>query len=93
MGAAGIAETPVYLESGSRRTFAGAIDWPGWCRSGRDEASALEALLSYGPLCWPKNAILVRAGISRSVPIAPLGAPSKSGAITVFTHLRPVPLA
>ena len=40
---------PVYLEAGSKRTFAGAIDWPGWCRSGRDEASALEALVAYGP--------------------------------------------
>ncbi|HET9590939.1 MAG TPA: hypothetical protein VFO91_19260 [Anaerolineales bacterium] len=38
----------VYLESGKKRTFAGAIDWPGWCRSGRDEASALQALVEYG---------------------------------------------
>ena len=39
----------VYLEAGSQRTFAGAVDWPGWCRSGRDEPSALAALLDYGP--------------------------------------------
>ena len=39
----------VYLEVGQKRTFAGALDWPGWCRSGRDEASALQALLDYGP--------------------------------------------
>lgn len=39
----------VYLEIGKKRTFAGALDWPGWCRSGRDEASALQALLDYGP--------------------------------------------
>lgn len=39
----------VYLEVGGERTFAGAIDWPGWCRSGRDEAGALAALLAYGP--------------------------------------------
>lgn len=32
-----------------KRTFAGAIDWPGWCRSGRDEQSALQALFEYGP--------------------------------------------
>ena len=38
----------VYLEVGTKRTFAGAVDWPGWCRRGRDEASALEALLEYG---------------------------------------------
>ncbi len=37
---------PVYLEVGPRRIFAGAIDWPGWCRSGRDEETALEALVA-----------------------------------------------
>ncbi len=40
---------PVTLEGGSKRTFACALDWPGWCRSGRDETTALEALLAYGP--------------------------------------------
>jgi hypothetical protein len=39
----------VYLEIGSKRTFAGAIEWPGWCRSGRDERAAIEALFEYGP--------------------------------------------
>jgi len=39
----------VYLELGSRRTFAGALDWPGWCRLGRDEDTALQALFEYGP--------------------------------------------
>ena len=39
----------VYLEIGKKRTFAGAMDWPGWCRSGRDEESALQALVDYGP--------------------------------------------
>jgi len=39
----------VYLEIGKKRIFAGAIDWPGWCRSGRDETSALQALFDYGP--------------------------------------------
>lgn len=38
----------VYLEIGAKRTFAGAIDWPGWCRSGQDEESALQALVDYG---------------------------------------------
>jgi hypothetical protein len=39
----------VYLEVGQKKTFAGALDWPGWCRSGRDEESALQALLDLGP--------------------------------------------
>jgi len=38
----------VYLEIGKKKTFAGALAWPGWCRSGRDEASALQALFDYG---------------------------------------------
>lgn len=38
----------VYLEVGRKRTFAGAIEWPGWCRSGRDEESALRTLFDYG---------------------------------------------
>jgi hypothetical protein len=38
-----------YLEIGKVRTFAGAIDWPGWSRSGRDEESALQALFDYAP--------------------------------------------
>ncbi len=40
---------PIYLEVGQKRIFAGALDWPGWCRSGRDEESALQALIDYGP--------------------------------------------
>ncbi len=39
----------VYLETGQKRVFAGAIDWPGWCRAGRDETSALQALFETGP--------------------------------------------
>lgn len=39
----------VYVESTGKRAFAGAIDWPGWCRSGRDEEAALESLFGYGP--------------------------------------------
>jgi hypothetical protein len=45
----GSAEIPTYLEIGPKRTFAGAHDWPGWCRAGRDEAAALDALHSAGP--------------------------------------------
>ena len=39
----------VYLEAGKTRVIAGALDWPGWCRAGRDENAALGALLAYGP--------------------------------------------
>lgn len=42
-------QVPVALEIGKTRTFASALDWPGWTRIGHDEAAALEALLAYGP--------------------------------------------
>jgi hypothetical protein len=39
----------VFVEIGKKRTFVGAVDWPGWCRSGRDEKTALQALIDFGP--------------------------------------------
>jgi hypothetical protein len=39
----------IYLEVGSKRVFAVAMERPGWCRSGRDEDAALKALVAYGP--------------------------------------------
>ena len=39
--------TPVYLEVGKKRVFACSVDWPGWCRSGKNEQAALEALADY----------------------------------------------
>jgi hypothetical protein len=39
----------VYLECGAKRTFAGGLDWPGWCRQGPNEAEALAALFTYAP--------------------------------------------
>lgn len=37
----------VGLEAGRRWVFATAIDWPGWCRRGRGEQAALDALIGY----------------------------------------------
>jgi hypothetical protein len=34
----------VYVEVGTKRVFAGAVEWPGWCRSGRTEDDAVAAL-------------------------------------------------
>jgi len=39
--------TRVCIELGARRVFASAVDWPGWCRSGRTERQALETLAGY----------------------------------------------
>jgi hypothetical protein len=41
--------TAVGIELGSKRVFACALDWPGWCRSGKTEELALEALAAYAP--------------------------------------------
>lgn len=40
--------TKIVLEIGKVRTFTVSSDWPGWCRSGRDETSAMQTLLEYG---------------------------------------------
>jgi hypothetical protein len=37
----------VYLETTPKKTFASAIDWPGWSRSGKTADAALEALAAY----------------------------------------------
>jgi hypothetical protein len=47
------APTRVYLEVGAKRTFASAAEWPGWCRAGKDEQSALDALAAYAPRYAP----------------------------------------
>lgn len=40
---------PVAFEIGpKRRVFAQALDWIGWCRAGKDEATALDQLLAVG---------------------------------------------
>jgi len=55
----------VYLEVGKKRTFAAALDWPGWCRIGRDETEALQTLLDYGP----RYELVVRStGLDFNVP-------------------------
>lgn len=38
----------IFLETGKKKTAAGAFDWPGWCRVDRDPDSAVDTLLEYG---------------------------------------------
>lgn len=38
----------VAIEVATKRCFATALDWPGWCRAGRDEQAALDNLIAYG---------------------------------------------
>ncbi|HYH12465.1 MAG TPA: hypothetical protein VD789_08945 [Thermomicrobiales bacterium] len=37
----------VVIETGSKKVFASALDWPGWSRSGRTEHDALQTLADY----------------------------------------------
>jgi hypothetical protein len=59
----------VYLEVGSKRVFACALDWPGWCRSGKNEEEALESLLTYAPRY---ETIVRRAGRRFPARLAPV---------------------
>jgi hypothetical protein len=92
----------VFVEAGKTRTFAGAVEWPGWCRSGRDEAAALQALLDYGPR-YAKAVRSTRLGFEPPAEVAAFavaerlpgttttdfGAPEA----TLASDARPVPLA
>jgi hypothetical protein len=51
----------VVIESGKKRVFASALDWPGWSRSGKTELLALEALAAYAERYAPVAAV---AGVS-----------------------------
>jgi hypothetical protein len=50
----------VYLEEGRKKTFAVALDWPGWARAGKGGEAALEALEAYLPRYLP---VVRRAGL------------------------------
>jgi hypothetical protein len=50
----------VYLEVGKKRAFACSVEWPGWCRSGKGEDAALEALAAYADRY---GAVLAVAGL------------------------------
>jgi hypothetical protein len=39
-----INQLDIYLEINKKKVFACAIHWRGWCRSGRDEDTAMKAL-------------------------------------------------
>ena len=47
MSKAGTPALSVCFETGERWVFAGAVDWPGWCRRDRSDKAALDTLLAY----------------------------------------------
>ena len=54
----------VGIESGEKRSFAFALDWPGWCRAGKTPDEALENLAAYAQRYAPAAA-KARAGFPR----------------------------
>ena len=44
-----MAKVRVVLEVAPKRSFASALDWPGWSRAGKTPDESLEALLAYAP--------------------------------------------
>jgi hypothetical protein len=69
----------VYLEQGKRWVFACALEWPGWCRRGRSEDLALEALAGYAPRYAE---VARRAGLA-----FPPGAAGQAAGFTVTERL------
>jgi len=49
------------LETVAKRTFQWAIDWPGWCRSGKTEGDAMEHFVAAGERY---NIVIERAGLT-----------------------------
>jgi hypothetical protein len=44
-----VAKLRVVLEVAPKRSFASALDWPGWSRGGKTADEAIDALLAYAP--------------------------------------------
>ncbi|MGI8659249.1 MAG: hypothetical protein ACR2K4_10870 [Candidatus Limnocylindria bacterium] len=55
----------IVLEVAPKRSFASALDWPGWSRSGQTEADAVEALLAYAPRY---SRVVAETGLAFDVP-------------------------
>jgi hypothetical protein len=43
----------VVIEAGDRKSFASALDWPGWSRAAKTREDAIDALLAYAPRYAP----------------------------------------
>ena len=61
-------ELLIYVEVGTKRMFATAVEWPGWSRGGRDEPEAVAALAAYGDRY---AAVVTPAGLTLVPPTDP----------------------
>ena len=57
----------VFVEVTPKMAVASALEWPGWCRAGRDEGAALTALADYAGRYAP---VAAHAGASFPSPVA-----------------------
>jgi hypothetical protein len=60
----------VVLEVAAKRSFASALDWPGWSRGGRSPDDAVASLLAYAPRY---AGVAARAGLPFAPPTSPDG--------------------
>lgn len=72
----------VQLETGSKRVFATAVDWPGWSRIGKDADDAVATLIAYGPRY--KSAVGKRIALPKSARDVQVVERSKGNANTDF---------
>lgn len=91
MTANGSTPIEVFIESGGRRVFASALDWPGWARSGKTEDQAVVTLADYLPryaeivrlagMAMPDGPLVVverHAGVAKNADFGALGEVAQS---------------
>lgn len=76
----------VYLETGKRWVFAGALDWPGLCRRDKGEEAAVDTLLEYAGrysravgVAVPTGSVEVVGRVATRSGMADFGAPGAVG--------------
>jgi hypothetical protein len=91
----------VWIEKGKTRVFAVAVDWPGWSRSAKDEAGAIDSLVEHGPrykaavkkrIALPKSAddvrVVERAKGDSSTDFGVAGSPGSDGETVTVAELK-----
>ncbi|GAA2855334.1 hypothetical protein GCM10010517_13480 [Streptosporangium fragile] len=80
--------TRIYLEIGVRKVFACSVEWPGWCRIGRSEEEALDALEAYAPRY---RVVAERAGLVFEPGDPVVVERAKGGSTTDFGAIEAIP--
>jgi len=70
--------TDIYLEIGQKKAIAVAVEWPGWCRIGKEEGLAVQTLLD----CAPRYAKIPQ------VACLPFQIPESTAALNIVNHLE-----